>query len=223
MPVKRAGFAVAPAPAGAEHKRHRGQVRAGVGQQKAGGAQAQPTQKDQIVDQQRQRRQYAVHRHQAVEHPRADKLRAQRAQAAGQHAQVQPGQVPGRVGDQPHQRHRRQQQRKAGQNRGRAVDKDAGLFHRFVQPKADDRIRHAQADHRDQQVGGLLHQAGHAHHVGGIQRVAQIGADEKAQQLAAEVGDRKQQRVAGQRRVFFLGRSQGAGPPFYRSRALRRR
>ena len=76
------------APARKEHKHHRGQVRAGVCQQKARRAQLEPTQKHQVIRQQCAGSQHAVYRHQAVQHTGADKLGTQRAQAAGQHTEV---------------------------------------------------------------------------------------------------------------------------------------
>ena len=190
----------APPPHKDEHRRNR--VGTGVGQQKAGGAHPEHRQKQQVKAQQAGGGQHAVQRHQTVEHPGADELGTQGAQAAHEHAQVQQPQIRRSSGDVPQQRRGQHHDAEAQQNGDKAVDKHAGLVLGFIQPEPDDRVADAKADHGDEQVGGLLQQAGHAHHIGGIQRVAQVGTDEKAQQLGAEIGNGEQQGVAHQLFVF---------------------
>ena len=52
-----------------------------------------------------------------------DELGAQRTQTAGQHAEVEPGQVLGGVGDEPHQRHGHHQDGKAGEDTQRSMSR----------------------------------------------------------------------------------------------------
>ena len=163
--TERLGLEVAPAPARDKDKHHRGQVRQRVGQQKAGCPQLEHAEENQVIRQQAERGQHAVNGHQPVHQPRPYKLGTQRAQAACQHAEVQKAEIFRGVGYQPHQRHGQQQHQKAHADGGRTVDKDAGFVIFLIQTKPDDRICHAKADHRNQQVGGLLQQAGHAHNI----------------------------------------------------------
>ena len=93
------------------------------------------------------------------QHTGADELGTERAQAACQHAEVEEGQILGRVGDQADQRHGEQQHQKAQPNGGRTVDKDAGLVVFLIKAEPDDCVGHAQTDHRYKQVCGLLQQA----------------------------------------------------------------
>ena len=157
--VKPLGLAIPPTAARKKDEHHRGQVRQRVGQQKAGRAHPQNAQEQQVVQQQAERCQHAVYRHQPVQHTGADELGTERAQAACQHAEVEEGQILGRVGDQADQRHGEQQHQKAQPNGGRTVDKDAGLVVFLIKAEPDDRVGHAQTDHRDKQVCGLLQQA----------------------------------------------------------------
>ena len=156
--VKPLGLAIPPTAARKKDEHHRGQVRQRVGQQKAGRAHPQNAQEQQVVQQQAERCQHAVYRHQPVQHTGADELGTERAQAACQHTEVEEGQILGRVGDQADQRHGEQQHQKAQPNGGRTVDKDAGLVVFLIKAEPDDRVGHAQTDHRYKQVCGLLQQ-----------------------------------------------------------------